>query len=225
MNLFAQTWHWLTDAASWTGSTGIFARLGEHLVITLGVVGIAALIALPIGVLIGHTGKGQGLIAAIAGAGRAIPTLGLLTLLGLFFGIGLTAPVIALVVLAIPPMLAGAYSGVANVDRGTVKAARGIGMSEAQIVSHVELPLAWPVILGGIRSAVIQVIATATLAAYIADEGLGRFIFSGLKTRAYEEMIGGALLVIALALVIDGLFALGARWRTRPAEQGVGTRS
>ena len=217
MNLFVQTWQWLTDPASWSCGTGILARLAEHVVITAGVVAVAAIIALPIGILIGHTGRGQGLIAAIAGAGRAIPTLGLLTLLGLFFGIGLTAPMLALVVLAIPPMLAGAYSGVANVDRGTVKAARGIGMSETQIIRHVEVPLAAPVVLGGIRSATIQVIATATLAAYIADEGLGRFIFSGLKTRAYEEMTGGALLVIVLALVIDGLFALGVRWRARTA--------
>lgn len=148
------------------------------------------------------------MVTALAGAARAVPTLGLLTLLGLALGIGLLAPGIALVVLAIPPLLAGAYAGVASVDANTVKAARAMGMTESQIIFRVELPLAAPVVIGGVRSAVMQVIATATLAAYTADAGLGRYIFAGLKTRDYGEMIGGALLVIVLALLVEALFGL-----------------
>ncbi|QOR47302.1 ABC transporter permease [Trueperella pecoris] len=215
MNLFLQAFAWLTDPANWAGASGIWARLGQHLAIVGVVLVIAGVIALPVGVAIGHARRGEHVIAAIAGAARAIPTLGLLTVLGLMLGIGLAAPTIVLVVLAIPPMLAGAYSGVANVDSGTVKAARAIGMSRWQTVTRVELPLAAPIIVGGIRSAVVQVIATATLAAYIADAGLGRFIFSGLSTRRYDEMLGAAVVVIALALVADLAFAGGLAYTQR----------
>lgn len=207
MELFTVTWAWLSDPAEWSGAGSIPQRLVEHLAVTLVVVGIAAAIAIPLGVLIGHYQVGGNLVSAIVGAGRAIPTLGLLTLLGLWIGIGVTAPMIALIVLAAPPLLAGAYSGVTSVEAITVKAARAIGMSEFQIIRSVELPLASPLIIGGIRSAVVQVVATATLAAYTADVGFGRYIFSGLKTRDYGEMIGGALLVIALALVLETVFS------------------
>lgn len=212
MELLQDTVIWLGDAAKWSGpGITIPQRLMEHLLVTIAVVGIAAAIAIPVGVIIGHYRVGGDLVAAIAGAGRAIPTLGLLTLLGLWLGIGVTAPMIALIVLAAPPLLAGAYSGVTSVETVTVKAARSIGMSERQIIGSVELPLAFPLIIGGLRSAVVQVVATATLAAYTADVGLGRYIFSGLKTRDYGEMIGGALLVIALALVLEAAFSLGLR--------------
>lgn len=212
MNLFGESFAWLTDPANWVGGSGILARLGQHLLIALVVLVIAGLIALPAGVIIGHTRRGQGVVAAIAGAARAIPTLGLLTLLGLVLGIGLQAPTITLVVLAIPPLLAGAYSGVANVDMDTVKAARALGMSEWQIVYSVELPLAAPIVMGGVRSAAVQVIATATLAAYVADQGLGRFIFSGLASRHYETMLGGAVMVIVLALLVDMVFGLAVKY-------------
>ena len=212
MELLQDTVIWLGDATEWSGpGSTIPQRLLEHLLVTITVVGIAAAIAIPVGVIIGHYRVGGDLVAAIAGAGRAIPTLGLLTLLGLWIGIGVTAPLIALIVLAAPPLLAGAYSGVTSVETVTVKAARSIGMSERQIIGSVELPLAFPLIIGGFRSAVVQVVATATLAAYTADVGLGRYIFSGLKTRDYGEMIGGALLVIALALVLEAAFSLGLR--------------
>ncbi|GAB3593372.1 Choline transport system permease protein OpuBB [Corynebacterium faecale] len=207
MELLNVTWAWLSDPAEWSGAGSIPQRLVEHLAVTLVVVTIAAAIAIPLGVLIGHYRVGGNLVSAIVGAGRAIPTLGLLTLLGLWIGIGVTAPMIALIVLAAPPLLAGAYSGVTSVEAITVKAARAIGMSEFQIIRSVELPLASPLIIGGIRSAVVQVVATATLAAYTADVGFGRYIFSGLKTRDYGEMIGGALLVIALALLLETVFS------------------
>ncbi len=140
----------------------------------------------------------------------------MLTLFGIWIGIGLAAPIIALVILAIPPLLAGAYAGFESVDRRTIDAARAVGMRESQIVGKVELPLGMPIVVGGIRSATLQIIATATLAAYIADDGLGRFIFEGLKTRDYAEMLGGSILVILLALIVDGILALTQR-RVVPA--------
>ncbi len=208
MNLFTDAFDWLADPANWSGPSGIWQRLLEHLVITAAVVAIAALVALPLGVLVGHTRRGRGGVVLLSGAARAIPTLGLLTILGLQLGIGLVAPVIALVVLAVPPLLAGAYAGVESVPPAAVDASRGVGMTEWQVVRQVELPLAMPVIVGGIRSATLQVVATATLAAYVADAGLGRFLFSGLKGRDYAEMLGGALLVAGLALVLELAFAL-----------------
>ncbi|WP_205325073.1 ABC transporter permease [Glycomyces sp. YM15] len=211
MNLFLDALAWLTDPAHWTGPGGVPTRVLQHLAITFAAVTAAAILALPAGVLIGHTRKGAGLVGAIAGAARAIPTLGLLTLLGLALGIGLKAPLIALIVLAVPSVLAGAYAGVQNVDTAITGAARAIGMNPRQIVFQVEIPLAAPVLIGGLRAATLQVVATATLAAYTADFGLGRYLFSGLKSRDYAEMLAGALLVAALALLLELLFAAGQR--------------
>ena len=208
MSLFEQTTAWLLDMSQWSGTGSIPQRLGEHVLITVVVVAIAVVIAIPVGIFCGHVHKGGATIIAVAGAARAIPTLGLLTLAGLWLGIGLKAPIIALVVLAIPPLLAGAFSGVNSVDASVVKSSRAMGMTEWQVIQKVEIPLALPLIMGGLRSAVMQVIATATLAAYIADSGLGRYIFAGLKTQAYGEMIGGAVLVILLALAGEALFAV-----------------
>ncbi|SIN78189.1 ABC transporter permease [Agromyces cerinus] len=208
MNLLLDGIAWILDPANWTGVGSIPERIAQHLAISATVLVISALIALPIGTLVGHTGRGKELVVTVSGGLRALPTLGLLTLLALWLGIGLQAPIIALVVLALPPLLAGAYSGLESVDRRTVDAARAMGMREGQIIGKVEVPLGMPIIVGGIRSATLQIIATATLAAYIADDGLGRFIFAGLKTRDYAEMLGGSILVILLALAIDGLFAI-----------------
>ncbi|MFF2369035.1 ABC transporter permease [Agromyces sp. NPDC058110] len=208
MNVFAEGFAWIFDPAHWVGPGSIPQRLAEHLAVSGVVLVIAALIALPVGAVIGHTGRGREVAVLVSGGLRALPTLGVLTLFGLWIGIGLTAPILALVILAIPPLLAGAYAGFESVDRRTVDAARAMGMREIQIVGGVELPLGLPILVGGIRSASVQVIATATLAAYIADEGLGRYIFEGLKTRDYAEMLGGSILVIALALVVDGTFAV-----------------
>ena len=211
MNLLLEGIAWIVDPANWTGVGSIPERIGQHLAISATVLVIAAAIALPIGGFVGHTGRGKELAVTVSGGLRALPTLGLLTLLALWLGIGLQAPIIALVVLALPPLLAGAYAGLESVDRRTVDAARAMGMREGQIVGKVEVPLGMPIIVGGIRSATLQIVATATLAAYIADDGLGRFIFAGLKTRDYAEMLGGSILVILLALVVDGLFALTQR--------------
>ncbi|GAA1811956.1 ABC transporter permease [Agromyces neolithicus] len=216
MNLFIDAIAWILDPANWSGPGSIPQRIWEHVWITAVVLLIASAIALPTGALIGHTGRGREPAVRISGGLRALPTLGVLTLFGIWIGIGLAAPIIALVILAIPPLLAGAYAGFESVDRRTIDAARAVGMRESQIVGRVELPLGMPIVVGGIRSATLQIIATATLAAYIADDGLGRFIFAGLKTRDYAEMLGGSILVILLALVADGILALTQR-RVVPA--------
>jgi osmoprotectant transport system permease protein len=211
MNLFVQAVNWILDAVNYAGAGSIPARLLEHLLFTFITLLVASAVAIPIGFAIGHTGRGLGVAVAAAGGLRALPTLGLLTLVALWVGIGLRAPYVALTILAIPPILAGAYTGFRAIDRTTIDAARAVGMSEGQIVRKVELPLGLPLLIGGIRSAALQVVATATLAAYVADFGLGRYLFEGLKTRNYAEMLGGSILVILLALALEGIFALVQR--------------
>lgn len=203
INAFA----WLADAANWAGDTGIWARLVQHVLFTVAVVGVSALLAIPLGIAIGHAKRGRTVVTLVSGAARALPTLGLLTLLALVFGIGLEAPFLALMVMALPPLLAGAYAGVESADPATVDAARAIGMTEWQVVKNVEIPAALPIISGGVRSAILQVAATATLAAYTSDIGLGRFVFAGMKTNHFEEMIAGAILVMLLTLFLSAVFA------------------
>lgn len=207
VNLFVDALAWLSDGANWTGSGGIPTRIAEHLWVTAAAVALAAVLAVPAGVVMGHTRRGVGVIGAITGAARALPTLGLLTVCALWLGIGVGAPLVALTVLAIPSLLAGAYSGVQSVPAQTAAAARAIGMRPAQVVWQVELPLALPVVVGGVRAAVLQVVATATLAAYTADIGLGRYLFTGLKTRDYGQMLAAALLVILLAVILEVVLA------------------
>lgn len=215
MNLFAEALGWLADPAHWGGSSGVPSRIGQHLWVSAVAVAVAAAIAIPAGVLIGHTRRGVGFVGAFTGAARALPTLGVLTICALWLGIGLGAPLVALIVLAIPSLLAGAYSGVQSVREETTSAATAIGMRPMQVIFQVELPLALPVIVGGVRAAVLQVVATATLAAYTADVGLGRYLFTGLKTRDYGQMLAGAIIVIALAIVLEILLAALQRWTTR----------
>jgi osmoprotectant transport system permease protein len=227
MSLFSDALDWFTDTGHWAGTSGIPSRLLEHLELTALTLLVAGAIALPLGVLIGHTRRGTGVVGAATGAARALPTLGLLTLFGLLLGIGLTAPFLALVVLALPSLLAGAYAGVQSIPPDVPAAARALGMTPGQVVLQVEIPLALPVIIGGIRAATLQVVSTTTLAAYTADAGLGRYLFVGLKTRDYPQMLRGALLVLALALLQIALGAVqrGAtrRW-TRPTSRPSRTR-
>lgn len=206
---------WLADAANWAGDAGIWARLWQHVIFTVAVVVASALVALPLGVAIGHTRRARALVTFTSGAARALPTLGLLTLFGLALGIGLEAPFLALMVLALPPLLAGAYAGVESADPATVDAARAIGMTEWQVIKNVEIPAALPVISGSVRSTILQVAATATLAAYTSDIGLGRFVFAGMKTNHFEEMIAGAILVMALTLLLSALFKLAQQLTVR----------
>ena len=210
MSIFLEALSWLTTPANWLGGSGILTRSAEHLGLTLLIVVLAALIALPLGTVIGHTGRGRWLVSA-TGAARAIPTLGVLTLAGLWLGIGLAAPTLALLVLAVPPLLSATYSGIASTPRTTVDAARAIGLTESRILAQVEVPHAAGLVAAGVRSATLQVIATTTLAAYTANYGLGRFLYTGLKTRDYAQMIGGAIVVVALALATDALLAFIAR--------------
>lgn len=218
MNLFLGAIAYLVDPANWSGPGSLGLRILEHLGFSGAVLLVAAAIGVPLGVLIGHTGKGRGFVVALTSGARAVPTLGLLTILGLLLGIGLEAPFLALVVLALPPVLAGAYAGVESVDRQVIGGARAIGMTERQIVTGVELPLASPVLIGGLRSAALQVISTATLAAYVSDTGLGRLIFAGLKTRDYDVMLAGSILVALLALVVELLFQAAQSTASRRAE-------
>ncbi|TXG92843.1 ABC transporter permease [Rhodococcus rhodnii] len=215
MSIFSQAWAYLTDPANWSGSAGIGARIVEHLWYSTLTVVVAAAIAIPLGLLVGHRRRGEVVVVGIVNAMRSLPTLGLLTFLVLLMGLGLTAPVLALVILAIPPILAGTYAGVANVDAQVVDAARAMGMTERQVLTRVEIPNSLPLVLGGLRNAFLQVIATATVAAYVNLGGLGRYIFDGLALYSYDRVLVGAILVAALALVVDGLLAL-AVWASIP---------
>jgi osmoprotectant transport system permease protein len=197
---------WLTERSHYGGPNGIDSRVVQHLAISFYVLVLAALVAVPAGLAIGHTGGGSRSIVALANGVRALPTLGLITLVALNIGIGLRAPAIALIVLAIPSILAGAYAGVQSIDRRTIDAARAIGMSEWQILRKVELPLGRTLLIGGLRAASLQVIATATLADYVGGGGLGHFIFLGLKTNDYPQMLAGSILVIALAVLSEVAF-------------------
>lgn len=208
MNQWAAAFAWIFDPAHLGGPDGVLTRVGEHVWYTIVTLVIAVLIALPVGLAIGHTGRGRTLAVQVSGGLRSLPTLGVVTLLGLWFGIGLTAPLVAMVVLALPPILAGGYAGVDAVDRNTIDAARAVGMTGWQVLLKVELPLALPLIIGGIRSACLQVIATWTVAAILPLGGLGRFLYDALPLRDYPQMLAGSILVIALALVADGLFAV-----------------
>lgn len=207
MRYLTEAWSWLADPTHWAGADGVGVRLGEHLAYSAIGVLVACVIAVPTGWLVGHTRRGRGLTVGLSGAARALPTLGLITLLGIALGIGLVGPMIAFVVLAVPSVLAGAYAGVQSVDPAAVDGARACGMTEAQILTRVEVPLGLPLLVGGIRSAFLQVVATATLAAYVGSGGLGRLLFLGLKTQDYTLMVAASLLVVALALVCDLMFA------------------
>lgn len=207
MNHLLDAFAWIADPARWPGAGGIASRLGEHLAYSVVGVLVACLIGLPAGWWVGHTRRGRGLAVGLSGAARALPTLGLVTLLGILLGIGLVGPMVAFVVLALPSVLAGAYSGVEAVDPQAVDGARASGMTEVQVLTRVEIPLGLPLLVGGIRSAFLQVIATATLAAYVGAGGLGRYLFLGLKTQDYPQMLAASLLVVALALACDLVFA------------------
>ena len=215
MNYFQLAIEWILDPAHATGPNSVPTRVVEHLQYTLVAVVLAAAIGIPLGYLIGHTGRGRTFVVASSGAARALPTLGVLTLIALLVGIGPVAPTIALMVLAVPSILAGAYSGIDAIDRQTIDAARAIGMSEPQILARVEAPLGLPLLLGGLRSATLQVLATATLAAYVGGGGLGRFLFLGLSTQDYAQMLAAAILVIGLAIVVELVFEVVQRLSVR----------
>jgi osmoprotectant transport system permease protein len=201
VNFFAEAFAFIADGTNWAGQNGIPTRLGEHLWYSVVAVALASLVAVPVGFAIGHTGRGRAIAVAVSGGARALPTFGVITLIAGWVGIGLTAPMVSFVILAIPSVLAGAYAGFEAVDRSTVDAARAVGMTEWQIVA-----LGLPLLIGGIRSAVLQVVATATLATIVGAGGLGSYILIGLRANDYGTMLAGSILVIALAVVLELVF-------------------
>ena len=221
-----------TDPAQWTGDTGIPNRLFEHLYISGSSVLLALLIAIPIGLYIGHTNRGSGLAINLANIGRAIPSYAILVIIlpiSLQFspdlGLNIIPTFLAMTFLAIPPILVTTYAGIREVDPDLVEAARGMGLREGQILHNLEIPLATPVIVGGFRTATLQVIATATIGAILGGGGLGRFIFDGLSQgeAGYPSIYGGAILVSGLAIGVDALLALAQTQLTPRAirKQGI----
>ncbi|MBF4576348.1 ABC transporter permease [Frondihabitans sp. VKM Ac-2883] len=210
MNFFSSAFSFIVDPANWSevAPNPIGDRLAEHLWYTLVALVISAVIAIPIGLAIGHTGRGRSAAVLISGGARALPTFGVITLLAVLLGIGLRAPLISFVILAIPSILAGAYSGLEAVDRKTIDAARAMGMTEWQILRQVEVPLGLPLIIGGLRSATLQIVATATLANYVGAGGLGVFIFLGLGNNDFSTILVGAILVLVLAIVLEIVFSI-----------------
>lgn len=215
MNFLQQALSYLLTASNWTGPVGLAVRTYEHLEYTAVAVAASALIAVPVGLLIGHTGRGTLLVVGAVNGLRALPTLGVLLLGVLLFGLGLGPPLVALMLLGIPSLLASTYAGIASVDPLVVDAARAMGMTESQVLLRVEVPNALPLMLGGLRSATLQVVATATVAAYASLGGLGGYLIDGIKERRFHIALVGAMMVAALALTLDGLLAL-AGWVSVP---------
>jgi osmoprotectant transport system permease protein len=227
VNLLLEALAWLFSADRLTGSHPLPQAVLVHLAFTFAAVAIAAVLAIPVGWAIGHTGRGREVAVAISGAARAIPSFGLILLLVLLLGVTRKpeAALIAFVLLAIPPILAGAYAGLEAIDRRTVDAGRAQGMTEWQILWRIEAPLGLALLVAGVRSAVLQVVATVTLAAYVNLGGLGFDIIQGLQLRRFAQVLGGAIAVAVLALVLDGVFALLQRAAVPRHLRGAARRS
>jgi osmoprotectant transport system permease protein len=217
---------WFTDPANWSGEDGIPIRVLQHLWYTALTITVAAAVALPMGLWVGHTGRARWLVS-LANSLRAVPTLGLLFAVALWLGSRITGDlfffvpsIVALALLAIPPLLAGTYAGIEAVDPDAQDAAKGLGMTGSQVLRQVEVPNALPLLLSGLRSAVLQVVATATVAAYIGLGGLGRYLIDGIALGDYPRAAGGAVLVAVLAVVLDGLLALAQRRLVSPGLTG-----
>jgi osmoprotectant transport system permease protein len=212
MNIWQEAYTWLNDPLNWTNPDGIIARTVEHLWISGAAVGLAIVVAWPVGIWLGHQGRGGATVVTVANLTRAIPTLALLTIFPLTaIGFGYKPIVLALALFALPPLLANAYLGVREVDPDITDAARGMGLSGRQTVFRVELPLAVPYLAAGFRTAAVQVVATATLAAFVNGGGLGMIISRGFGLQAQGQIVAGAVIVIALCMGLDGLLALAER--------------
>ncbi|GAA3118170.1 ABC transporter permease [Streptomyces echinatus] len=222
MSTLAASWDWLTDPAHWSGDDGIRHRLLQHLLLTVVCLLLSCLIALPVALVLGHLGKGGALAVNLSNVGRAVPTFAVLVLLLLTpvgrWGEGPT--VVALVLFAVPPLLTNAYVGMREVDRGVVQAARGMGMTGRQLLFRVELPLALPLLLNGVRIAAVQLVATATIAALAGGGGLGRIITAGFNLASTPMVVAGALLVAVFALLVEGVFEVAERLVPRWARGG-----
>ena len=211
MSFFSYAWDWVTQSSNWHGSGSIPQQILAHLGYSILPLLIAAVIGIPAGVAVGHTGRGAVFVINMANSWRAIPTLGLLVLLAVYLGFSFLTWLLPLVVLAIPPILVNAYEGVAGVEPGVRDAAKGAGMTSWQQVTRVQVPIALPLILVGLRTATIFVVATATIAAYVGLGGLGRFIIDGLASYDYGPVAGGALLLVLLAVLVLAFFAILSR--------------
>lgn len=226
MTLLGDVVHWFADPAHYQGSDAVQTRILEHVAVSGIAVLVGVLVALPIGLYLGHTGRLGFIAINVANIGRAIPSLAAIalaipvagTLLGVQNGLGFWPTLIALIPLAIPPVLTNAYVAVRGVDNDVIEAARGMGLSEAGILSRIEVPLALPLILAGVRTAAVNVIATATLGALVAFGGLGRYIVDGLALQEYDRLFAGALLVALLAIAAEVTFSTFER---AAASQGI----
>ena len=223
-------WAWFTDPANWQGEDGIPNRTLQHLEYTAMAVLLAAVIAIPLGLWVGHTGRARWLVS-LANSVRAVPTLGLLLAATLWLGamiqsdLAFTIPsILVLALLAIPPVLAGTYAGIEAVPPAARDAARGVGMTSGQVLRQVEVPVGLPLLLSGLRSAVLQVVATATVAAYVGLGGLGRYLIDGIALGDYPQTAGGAILVAVLAVVLDAVLAIVQRRAVSPGLTGGRTR-
>lgn len=204
LELLADLVAWLVDPAQWQGSESIPTRVWEHVWFSVLFGSVATAIALPVGVVVGHTGRGGLLVMNIANVGRAVPTFGVILLVGAYYGFGLTPALIALVALAIPPILTNAYTGIRSVDPEVREAAEGMGMTGAQILWRVELPVAMPLIMAGVRTSIVQLVATVTLAAWAGlNSGLGMYIRIGLSIGDFIRVLAAAILVALLALATE----------------------
>jgi len=203
MTILANAARWFADPAHWRGPDGIPVRLIEHVTISAESVAIGALIALPIGIALGHYGRFGNLAINISNVGRALPSFGILVIAFQIFGLGNLPVLVALVALAIPPMVTNSYVGLREVDPDVREAARGMGYRELAQLLRVELPLAVPLVMAGIRTSAVQVVATATLAALIAGGGFGRYVIDGFAQQDYTKLFAGAVLVAVLAMATE----------------------
>ncbi|MEU5437764.1 ABC transporter permease [Streptomyces sp. NPDC020719] len=213
MGVMADAWTWLTTGSNWSGEDGAWHRLGEHAYVSGVSLLVACAIALPVALWLGHLGRGGALAVNISNVGRAVPVFAVLALLMLtpLRKAGYAPTIIALVLFAVPPLLTNAYVGMREVDRSVVEAARGMGMSGPQLFARVELPLAYPLIMIGVRSAAVQVVATATIASMVGLGGLGRIITAGFATYNTPQVVAGAILAALLALLVEGVLVVADR--------------
>lgn len=212
MNILHEALVWLNDPLNWQGPQGVPYLTYQHLYISGAAVLIAALVALPLALALGHTGRGGGFTVVLTNVSRAVPTLALLTIFAVTpIGFGNPATILALAVFAIPPLLTNTYVGVRGVDSDVVEAARGMGLSGRAVLLKVELPLALPLIAAGFRTAAVQVVATATLAALVGGGGLGVIINTGFGQQNQGQIVAGGLLVAALAVLTEAVLALVQR--------------
>lgn len=203
MSTFIKVLHWFLDPVHWSGPDGIPIRLVQHIQLSAESVAIGALLALPVGILLGHYGRFGNLAINISNVGRAVPSFGLLVISFQLFGLGDLPIIISLTALAIPPMVTNSYVALREVDADIKEAARGMGYREFTQILRVELPLAVPLIMAGVRTSAVQVVATATLAALIAGGGFGRYVIDGLAQQDYTKLVAGAILVALLALATE----------------------